>query len=316
MAPWGPLPENGRETRSTAGRVKTVQPISALNRLPGTAPAARTVPETLSARLVSPWRVLEPAHGAKGGLGKSSLAADVLSAYLDPLGPLHRPGAESILLASSLDQARITFRFLRAALTGEDYRWLDSGQRVGVTHVPSDTRVRVASSDAKKAFGLGSSTPAIVGDEPGAWQERGGALMFDALETSGGKSDTRLFLIGTRAPGADGGWWRSLLEAESDPSTYVQIHDAPVDDDDQVISPLSWKTIRRAQPLLGWNPVSPAQAGSGAPQGEEERHGPAPVHHIPAQPTRPGAAVRTCSLSRRGSRSRRVRFRRRSASPS
>ena len=188
------------------------------------------------------------------GLGKSSIAADILSAYLAPDGPLHRPGAESILLASSLDQARITFRFLRAALTGDDYRWLDSGQRVGVTHVPTDTRVRVASSDAKKAFGLGSDTPAIVGDEPGAWQERGGALMFDALETSGGKSDTRLFLIGTRAPGADGGWWRTLLEAEPDPSVYRQVHDAPVDDDGQVIAPLSWKTIRRAQPLLGWNP--------------------------------------------------------------
>ena len=81
-------------------------------------------------------------------------------------------------MASSLDQARITFRFLRELLPGKDYRWSDSGQRVAVTHVPTGTRVRVASSDAKRAFGLGAGTPVIVGDEPAAWHERGGSLMY------------------------------------------------------------------------------------------------------------------------------------------
>ena len=188
------------------------------------------------------------------GIGKSSLSADILSAYIDPAGPLHRPGEECVLLASSLDQARVTFRFLRDLLTGADYRWLDSGQRVAVTHVPTNTRVRVASSDAKRAFGIGSGTPAIVGDEPGAWLERGGSLMYDALETSGGKSDTLLFLIGTRAPGEADGWWRTLLDSEPDPGTYVQIHEAPADADGTVIDPLSWRTIKRAHPLIGWNP--------------------------------------------------------------
>ncbi len=188
------------------------------------------------------------------GVGKSSLSGEILSAYLDPSGPLHRSGAESVLLASSLDQARITFAFLRALCEGDGYRWQDSGQRVAVTHVASGARVRVASSDAKRAFGLGANTPAVVGDEPGAWQERGGALMFDALTTSGGKSDTRLFLIGTRAPGAEGGWWRSLLTEPADPGTYRQIHDAPLDGDGEVIDWASWRTIARANPLLGFNP--------------------------------------------------------------
>ena len=188
------------------------------------------------------------------GVGKSSLSAEILSAYLDPAGPLHRPGAESVLLASSLDQARITFGFLRGLCTGAGYRWQDSGQRVAVFHKASGARVRVASSDAKRAFGLGANTPAVVGDEPGSWQERGGALMYDALTTSGGKSDTRLFLIGTRAPGAEGGWWRSLLAEPDDPGTYRQIHDAPLDADGEVIDWSSWRTIRRALPLLDWNP--------------------------------------------------------------
>ena len=188
------------------------------------------------------------------GIGKSSLSADILSAHMDPEGPLHRPGEESILLASSLDQARITFRFLRELLPGKDFRWSDSGQRVAVTHVSSGTRVRVASSDAKRAFGLGAGTPVIVGDEPAAWHERGGSLMYDALSTSGGKDDTKLILIGTRAPGDADGWWRTLLDTEDDPGTYVQIHEAPVDEEGIVIDPFRWSTIRRALPLLDFNP--------------------------------------------------------------
>ena len=52
------------------------------------------------------------------GIGKSSLLAEILSAYLDPSGPLHRPGAESVLLASSLDQARITSRSCGRSASG------------------------------------------------------------------------------------------------------------------------------------------------------------------------------------------------------
>ena len=189
------------------------------------------------------------------GLGKSSLSALLLASALDPTGPLHRGGAESVLLASSLDQARIPFRFLRGICTGPEYRWMDSAQRVAVTHVPTGTRVRVASSDAKRAFGLGADTSLIVGDEPGAWQERAGALMHDALETSGGKAECRLILIGTRAPGSEGGWWRKLVDGGSDPpGTYVQVHDAPMDDDGEVPGWSTWRVIRRANPLIDFNP--------------------------------------------------------------
>ncbi len=189
------------------------------------------------------------------GLGKSTLSAHLLAAALDPSGPLHRAGGESILLASSLDQARIPFTFLRRICAGPEFRWMDSAQRVAVTHVPTGARVRVASSDAKRAFGLGANTPVVVGDEPGAWQERGGSMMHDALETSGGKADMRLILIGTRAPGTEGGWWRTLIDAGSDPpGTYVQVHDAPVNDDGEVDRWHLWRVIRRANPLIDFNP--------------------------------------------------------------
>ena len=183
------------------------------------------------------------------------MTGELLSAAVDPAGPLFRPGSESVLLASSLEQARTCFGFLRAFVGEDGFRYQDSGQRVSCTHVASRTRVRVASSDAKRAFGLGAFTPLIVGDEPAAWQERGGALMYDALETSGGKSSTRFILIGTRAPAPPGNWWRTLVDhGDGSPSTYRQVHDAPVDGEGQPVDPLTMRAARRANPLIGWNP--------------------------------------------------------------
>ena len=116
------------------------------------------------------------------GLGKSSLSGEILSAALSPDGPLHEPGAENILVASSLDQARAVFKFLRARCPADaGFRYQDAGQRVSVKHVASGTRVRVASSDAKRAFGIVGAR-IVVGDEPGTWQERGGALMYRCAE--------------------------------------------------------------------------------------------------------------------------------------
>ena len=189
------------------------------------------------------------------GLGKSSLSGELLAAAVHPDGPLFRPGGESVLLASSLEQARLCFGFLRRFVGEDGFRFQDSGQRVSCTHVATRTRVRVASSDAKRAFGLGANTPIVVGDEPAAWLERGGALMYDALETSGGKADMRLILIGTRSPAAEGNWWRTLVDnGDGSPTTYRQVHDAPVDGEGQPVDPLTMRAARRANPLVGWNP--------------------------------------------------------------
>ena len=189
------------------------------------------------------------------GIGKSSIAGELLAGAVDPDGPLFRAGGESVLLASSLEQARITFGFLRRSVGEDGFRYQDSGQRVSCTHVASGTRVRVASSDAKRAFGLGANSPLVVGDEPAAWMERGGELMYSALETSGGKNQMRLVLIGTRAPAPEGGWWRNLVdEGDGSPRTFLQVHDSPVDDEGQPINALTMRAARQANPLIGWNP--------------------------------------------------------------
>ena len=78
--------------------------------------------------------VYESVLSTPRGDGKSSLAGELLASALHPEGPLFVAGGESVLLASSLEQARLPFGFLRTFI-GEDsrFRWLDSGQRVKAT---------------------------------------------------------------------------------------------------------------------------------------------------------------------------------------
>ena len=112
------------------------------------------------------------------GNGKSWLAARILTRCLTPGDSLHVPGAEYLLCAASLEQARLAYLFSRADLepTGE-YRFLDSVTRIGITHKASNTRLRVMSSKAKSAFGI-VGVPLLVGDEPGSWETQNGTLMF------------------------------------------------------------------------------------------------------------------------------------------
>ena len=97
-------------------------------------------------------------------LGKTFIVAQVLIRCLTPGDALHQPGKEYILGAATLEQARLTYSFIREALepTG-DYRWIDSTTRLGATHVPSNTKLRAISSNAKASFGL-VNVPVVVID--------------------------------------------------------------------------------------------------------------------------------------------------------
>ena len=78
------------------------------------------------------------------------------------------------MVSASLEQSRIILGFVREALDDvfDDYRWLDSGQRLAVTHKASGTKLRVLSSSGKRAMGL-SQFSTIFADEPGSWEARG-----------------------------------------------------------------------------------------------------------------------------------------------
>ena len=175
--------------------------------------------------------------------GKSALAGFLVSRILDPDDELFRPGTESVLGAASIEQARIVFRFARAALEPRGgYRFLDSFTRCGITHKATGTRLRIIGSNGKTAMGLVNCPWAIL-DEPGAWEVNGGTLLHDAIETAKGKpgSPLKAIYIGTLAP-ALSGWWHDLIAAGSHDSTYVQaLQGDPTKWD-------NWHEIRRVNP--------------------------------------------------------------------
>ena len=90
------------------------------------------------------------------GLGKTFIAAKLLTRALTPGDSLFSPGREVVLGAATLEQARLTYGFIREWLDDGSgrYRFLDSATRLGITHVPSNTGLRAISSNAKTSFGL------------------------------------------------------------------------------------------------------------------------------------------------------------------
>ena len=183
------------------------------------------------------------------GNGKSWLAAHILTRCLTPGDALYVPGAEYLLCAASIEQARIVFRFARADLEpGGGYRFMDSTTRIGAVHLETNTRLRVLSSNGKTSMGV-VNCPILVADEPGSWEVNGGQLMWDAIATAQGKpgSPLRVIIIGTLAP-AESGWWHDLVDDGSRGSTYVQALRGKLDPDDELWW-TRWPEIARCNPL-------------------------------------------------------------------
>ena len=199
-------------------------------------------------------RCFNPAYKTVGismprGNGKSFLAALVLGKLICP-SPQFQPGAEQIMLAGSLAQARIVFNYLRLWLedTG-DYRWLDSASSLGVTHKASGASVRVRSSNPKTALGI-VNTQTVILDEPGSLELRGGESLISALETAQGKpgSHLKLIIVGTLAPAPPDSWWPKMVLGGSHGRTSVTLFQGdPKRWDD-------WSEIKKANPLLSVDP--------------------------------------------------------------
>ena len=102
------------------------------------------------------------------GNGKSTLLAHLAERIVTPGDAMFHDGAESILLAGSMQQARIVFRMARLALepTGA-YKFTDSSNRIGILHVASGTAIKLIGANPKTSFGMGALEPYILVDEPG-----------------------------------------------------------------------------------------------------------------------------------------------------
>lgn len=184
------------------------------------------------------------------GSAKTWLTAQIVALALRPGSPLWREGVEALAVAGSLEQARVLVKFAREALADleGEYRWMDSGQRLAATHKSTQTKLRVLSSDPRRAMGL-ASFGLIAADEPGAWQSRGGSLMFDALRQSLGKlPQQRLILLGTRSPSEPGSWWQDLIDAGSGSGVHVTELAAPAGEPWD-----SWEVIEAANPMVTVN---------------------------------------------------------------
>ncbi|MYF25503.1 MAG: hypothetical protein F4224_09490 [Nitrospira sp. SB0678_bin_10] len=185
------------------------------------------------------------------GNGKTSLFSWIASETLRPGSALFEPGLENLVVSGSLEQSRVLLGFLREALSDceQDYRICDTSQRQWIVHKRTNTRVRVLSSSGKRAMGLARFN-LILCDEPGSWETRGGALLWDALKGSLGKrSGQKILIIGTKSPAEPNTWWPLLLDHGSGARSYVSVLSA-----DPQATWDDWNVIRKVNPLITHNP--------------------------------------------------------------
>ena len=180
--------------------------------------------------------------------GKSWLCGGLIARSMTPGDPLFERGVENILVSSSTAQARIVLEFAHAALGESDnYRWSASG----VTHLSSRARVRIVSSDARRALGLGANVRLIIADEPGAWSPIQGRRLWDAMLTSLGKRHAQILVVGTLAPAPLTGpasWWPSFVASGSGDGRHVALLQA---------DPARWRDfdeVLRVNPVAAVNP--------------------------------------------------------------
>lgn len=179
------------------------------------------------------------------GNGKSQLAGFLAARLLTPGDSMFKAGSESVVIASTLEQGRIVYRFARDLLDPiDDYRLSDSLTKVAIVHKPTKTVLQVRSSNAKGVLGL-VNTPWVLADEPGAWATTEGQAMYGALTTSAGKpnSPLTLLLFGTISP-ASSGWWPDMVANGTRGSVFVQALQGTRENWDR------WPTIREANPLM------------------------------------------------------------------
>ena len=178
------------------------------------------------------------------GNGKSWLCGKMVARSISPGDPLFDEGVENVLVAASRPQAGIVLEFARQALGSvEGYRWRIDG----VEHLDSRTRVRVISSDSRRALGLGANVRIVIADEPGAWSPTAGRRLWDAITTALGKRRMTVVAVGTLAPAPLTGpasWWPGFVSSGSGDGRHVALLQA---------NPEKWESFEE---VLRVNPVA------------------------------------------------------------
>ena len=124
-----------------------------------------------------PWerRFVKNAFSTRGhaaltvgrGNGKTTLLAGVGAATVEPSGPLHIRRGETVIVASSFEQARIEYK-------------------------PTGAKIKCIGSDPKRAHGLAPIL--VLADEPAQWPRTTRDAMRAALRTAMGKQPNSKFV--------------------------------------------------------------------------------------------------------------------------
>ena len=181
------------------------------------------------------------------GNGKTALLSGIAAATLD--GPLAVPRGETVIVASSFEQARIAFEHVVAFMgdkLADKGRWKvwDTAQQARVEDRICGARVRCIGSDPRRAHGL--APVLVLADEPAQWPETTGERMVAALRTAAGKQPhSRFVALGTRPADAEH-WFSKMLSGGAD---YAQCHAARAGD-----STFQRRTWAKANPSLGHMP--------------------------------------------------------------
>ena len=175
--------------------------------------------------------VIESALSVARGNGKTTLTAGIACAALD--GPLAYPRGETVIVASSFEQARIAFGHVLAFMSdryGEQledktkWRIWDSGNKAHLLNRSNGAIVKAIGSDPRRAHGL--APVLVLNDEPAQWEPSKSEAMVAAMRTGLGKiPGGRLIALGTR-PSDETHWFSQLLDGGAD---YSQSHAARSD---------------------------------------------------------------------------------------
>ena len=185
------------------------------------------------------------------GNGKTTLVSGIAAAALD--GPLAQARADTVVVASSFQQARIAYEHTVAFLAARGHdvtdraRWRaqDSANLAALTNLANGARVRCIGSDPKRAHGLAPAY--VIADEPSQWESSKADAMLAALRTAMGKiPGSRVIALGTR-PADESHWFERMLRGGCD---FAQVHAAGPDD-----PPFQRRTWRKANPSLSVMPA-------------------------------------------------------------
>ena len=182
------------------------------------------------------------------GNGKTTLLAAVAAAAT--AGPLAQPRSEVVIVASSLNQAKILWdsalAFLDPVIQEDRKAWsiTNAPQKAVAVNKQNGVTLRAIGSDPKRAHGL---APALVlCDEPAQWLESTSDKMLAALITGLGKiPNSRLTALGT-LPAYPNHWFTRMVNGGAD---YCQLHAAPKE-----LNPYAVKTWHIANPSLKYLP--------------------------------------------------------------